>query len=57
MDFLERADIRTMRSNSELIYPSIAKINICEDCNLEPESFWISCLASILDQIRPVKTS
>ena len=56
VDFLEREHIRTMSSISEIIYPSIANINICEACNLEPGSFWIICNASILDRIRPVKT-
>ena len=56
VDFLEREHIRTMSSISEIIYPSIANIDICEACNLEPGSFWIICNASILDRIRPVKT-
>tara|TARA_B100001121_G_C18482725_1_gene523361 strand:+ start:445 stop:747 length:303 start_codon:yes stop_codon:yes gene_type:complete len=56
VDFLEKEHIRTMSSISEIIYPSIANINICEACNLEPGSFWIICNASILDRIRPVKT-
>ena len=56
VDFLEKEHIRTMSSISEIIYPSIADINICKACSLEPGSFWIICNASILDRIRPVKT-
>ena len=56
VDFLEREHIRTMSSISEIIYPSIATIKICEACKLEHGSFWIICNASILDRIRPVKT-
>ena len=56
VDFLEREHIKTMSSINEMIYPSIASINICKALNLEPGSFWIICNASILDRIRPVKT-
>ena len=56
VDFLEKEHIRTMSSISEIIYPSIADINICKACSLEPGSFLIICNASILDRIRPVKT-
>ena len=56
VNFLEQEHIRTMSSISELIYPSIANVNICKGCNLEPGSFWIICNASILDRLRPVKT-
>tara|TARA_B100000579_G_C22604147_1_gene744099 strand:- start:222 stop:524 length:303 start_codon:yes stop_codon:yes gene_type:complete len=56
IDFLESEHIRIMSSIGEIISPSIANLNICEACNLEPGSFWITCNASILDQIRPVKT-
>ena len=56
VDFLEKEHIRTMSSISEIIYPSIANVNICEACDLEPGNFWINCNASILDRIRPVKT-
>ena len=56
VDFLEREHIRIMSSLSEIIYPSIPNINICEACNFEPVSFWIICNASILDLIRTVKT-
>ena len=56
VDFLEREHIKTMSTISELIYPSVASLFICDACNLEPGSFWISCNASILDRIRPVKT-
>ena len=56
IDFLEREHIRTMSSIGEIISPSIANLHICEACNLEPGSFWITCNASILDRIRPVKT-
>ena len=56
IDFLEREHLKTMSSIGELISPSIATINICEACNLDQGSFWITCNASILDRIRPVKT-
>ena len=56
IDFLEREHIRTMSIISEILSPSIANWNICEACHLERGSFWISCNASILDRIRPVKT-
>tara|TARA_B100000579_G_C22771086_1_gene823999 strand:+ start:368 stop:670 length:303 start_codon:yes stop_codon:yes gene_type:complete len=56
VDFLEREHIKTMSVISEILSPSIANWNICEACNLEQGSFWISCNASILDRIRPVKT-
>tara|TARA_Y100001968_G_scaffold218165_1_gene200835 strand:- start:116 stop:421 length:306 start_codon:yes stop_codon:yes gene_type:complete len=56
VDFLEREHVITMNSISEMIYPSIASIDICEACNLEPGSTWIICNAYILDLIRPVKT-
>ena len=55
-DFLEREHIKTMSSICETSSPSIAHWNICEACNLKQRSFWISCNASILDKIRPVKT-
>ena len=54
IDFLEREHIKTMNIISELLSPSIANLHICEACNLEPGSFWITCNASILDRIRPV---
>tara|TARA_B100000214_G_C23569206_1_gene446524 strand:- start:208 stop:510 length:303 start_codon:yes stop_codon:yes gene_type:complete len=54
--FLEREHIKTMNTISEILYPSIANWNICEACNLEQGSYWITCNASILDRIRPVKT-
>ena len=56
LDFLEREHIKTISSISEILSPSIAHWNICEACNLEQGSFWISCNASILDRIRPVKS-
>ena len=56
VDFLEREHIKTMSVISEILSPSIAHWNICEACNLDQGSFWISCNASILDRLRPVKT-
>ena len=56
IDFLEREHIRAMSSIGEIISPSIANLHICEACKLEPRSLWITCNASILDRIRPVKT-
>ena len=56
VDFLEREHIKTMALISEIKSPSIANWNICEACHLEQGSFWITCNASILDRIRPVKT-
>ena len=54
IDFREREHIKTMNTISELLFPSIANWNICEACNIEQGSYWISCNASILDRIRPV---
>ena len=54
VDFLEREHIKTMSKICETLSPSIAHWNICEACNLEQGSLWISCNASILDRIRPV---
>ena len=56
IDFLEIEHIRTMSSIREILSPSIANLHICQACNLEPGSFWITCKASILDRIMPVKT-
>ena len=56
VDFLEIEHIKTMSTISELLSPSIANLHVCEACNLKPGSFLISCNASILDRIRPVKT-
>ena len=56
VDFLEREHIKTMSTISEILSPSIANLHVCEACNLDAGSFWISCNASILDRIRPVKT-
>ena len=56
VDFLESEHIKTMSKISEIVSPSIAHWNICEACNLEQGSLWISCNASILDRIRPVNT-
>ena len=56
IDFLEKEHFRIMCSIGEILTPSIANLHICEACNLEPGSFWITCNASILDRIRPVKT-
>ena len=56
VDFLEREHIKTMNFIGEKLSPSIAHWNICEACNLEQGSFWITCNATILDKIRPVKT-
>ena len=56
VDFLEREHIKTMSRISEILSPSIANWNICEAYNVEQGSFWISCNASILDRIIPVKT-
>ena len=56
VDFLEREHIKTMSTISEILSPSIANLHICEACNLEPRSYWITCNASILDRIRPVRT-
>ena len=56
VDFLEREHIKTMSSICETSSPSIAHWNICEACNLKQRSFWISCNASILDRIRPVRS-
>tara|TARA_Y100001968_G_scaffold220666_1_gene203546 strand:- start:126 stop:437 length:312 start_codon:yes stop_codon:yes gene_type:complete len=56
VDFLEREHIKTMNTISEILSPSIAHWNICEACNLEQGSYWITCNASILDRIRPVRT-
>ena len=56
IDFLETEHIKTMSVISEVSSPSVAHWNICEACNLEQGSFWISCNASILDRIRPVNT-
>ena len=56
IDFLEREHIKTMSVIGEMLSPSIANWNICEACNLEQGSFWISCNASVLDRIRPVMT-
>ena len=56
VDFLEREHIKTISTISELLAPSIAHCNICVACNLEQGSYWITCNASILDRIRPVRT-
>ena len=56
VDFLEREHIKTMSLISERLSPTIAHWNICEACHLEQGSFWITCNASILDRIRPVKS-
>ena len=56
VDFLEIEHIKTMSTISEILSPSIAHWNICEACNLEQGSYWISCNASILDRLRPVRT-
>ena len=56
VDYLEREHIKTMSNICEILTPSIAHWNIYEACNLQQGSFWISCNASILDRIRPVKT-
>ena len=56
VDFLETEHIKTMNTINEILSPSIAHWNICEACNLEPGSYWITCNASILDRIRPVRT-
>ena len=56
VDFLEREHIKTMNSIGEIISPSIANSHVCQSCNLDPGSFWITCNASILDRIRPVET-
>ena len=56
IDFLEKEHIKTMSLISEAFSPSIAHWNICEACNLEKGSFWITCNASILDRVRPVST-
>ena len=56
VDFLEREHIKTISKISEIQSPSIANWNICEACHLAQGSFWITCNASILDRIRPVRT-
>ena len=56
VDFLEREHIKTMSDISEISSPSIAHWNICEACHLAQGNYWITCNASILDKIRPVKT-
>ena len=56
VDFLETEYIKTMSTISEISSPSIAHWNICEACNLAQGSYWISCNASILDRLRPVRT-
>ena len=56
VDFLEREHIKTMGAINEILSPSIANSHVCEACNLESGSFWITCNASILDRIRPVRT-
>ena len=55
VDFLEREHIKTISTISEMLSPSIADLHICKACNLKPGSFLITCNASILDRIRPVK--
>tara|TARA_Y100001968_G_C19309518_1_gene693401 strand:- start:524 stop:826 length:303 start_codon:yes stop_codon:yes gene_type:complete len=56
VDFLERQHLKTMSVISEVLSPSIAHWKVCEACHLEKGSLWITCNASILDRIRPVKT-
>ena len=56
VDSLEKEHVKTMSLIGEMLSPSIAPSNICQACNLEQGSFWITCNASILDRIRPVKT-
>ena len=56
ISFLKREHIKTMSTICETSSPSIAHWNIGEACNLKQRSFWISCNASILDEIRPFKT-
>ena len=56
IDFLEREHLKTMLSIGEIASPSIANLLICEACKLEPGSFLITCNASILDRIKPLKT-
>ena len=56
VDFLEREYFKTMNTISETLSPSIANLDICEACNLEPGSYWITCNATILDRVRPVRT-
>ena len=56
VDFLEIEHIKTMSTISEILSPSIAHWNICEACNLKQGSYWITCNASILDRLRPVRT-
>ena len=55
VDFLEIEHIKTMSTISEILSPAIAHWNICEACNLEQGSYLITCNASILDRIRPVR--
>ena len=56
VNFLEREHIKTMSGINKILSPTIAHWNICEACNLEQGSYLITCNASILDRIRPVKT-
>ena len=51
VDFLEREHIKTMSTFSKILSPSIANLDVCEACNLEAGSFWISCNPSILYRI------
>ena len=55
IDFLEIEHIKTISTISEILAPSIADLHICKACNLDEGSFLITCNASILDRIRPVK--
>ena len=56
VDFLEIEHIKTMSTIGEILAPSIAHWNICEACHISQGNFLITCNASILDRIRPVRT-
>ena len=55
IDFLEAELWETTQHISEINFLTIAPQNICKKLELEKNSCWQLCCASILDSLRPLK--
>tara|TARA_Y100001968_G_scaffold240110_1_gene223638 strand:+ start:3758 stop:4051 length:294 start_codon:yes stop_codon:yes gene_type:complete len=55
IEILEIELTQSIKAIAEISSIDIAPPHICKVCLLSENSLWISCLAKVLDQLRPIK--
>ena len=55
LEILDSEFNECMKGSNTSYYFDIAPPHICNSCMIAENSLWISCLASVLDQLKPIE--